>query len=388
MQIYSTSWHIISAFLVFFIGALITIKFTKILRLKLFYGFLIYLWHTFFCLFYLWYSLSNSADSRRYYSQALAGNITFDFGTSGIDYITALLVQGFGLSYLGCFLVFNIIGTIGLLYFDKSLKIATQNSSKKINLLATLIIFLPSVSFWSSAIGKDAISFLSASLALWAALELNRRTLTILFAIGLMLLVRPHMAGLMVMSLALAALFESKSSIIKRVLMGGIAVLIAASLIPFALEYAGVKDGVNTDSLMNYIEERQAHNMEGGGGIDIASMSLPMQLFAYVFRPMLFEARSIFSLSAAIDNLILLYLFIVGGRSLIKNNNQTQKVNRTFMWSYSLLSWLILSMTTANMGIALRQKWMFVPFLIFLLLSVIGQKNTVQNKNMSHLHTP
>ena len=49
--------------------------------------------------------------------------------------------------------------------------------------------------------------------------------------------------------------------------------------------------------------------------------------------------------------------------------------SRIFMWSYSLISWLILAMTTANMGIALRQKWMFAPFLIFLLISIIAKKD-------------
>jgi hypothetical protein len=47
------------------------------------------------------------------------------------------------------------------------------------------------------------------------------------------------------------------------------------------------------------------------------------------------------------------------------------------MWVYVFGSWLILAMTTANMGIALRQKWMFAPMLIFLLISVIGRRRQV-----------
>ena len=48
--------------------------------------------------------------------------------------------------------------------------------------------------------------------------------------------------------------------------------------------------------------------------------------------------------------------------------------NRAFMWVYALMAWGILAMTTANLGIALRQKWMFAPMLIFLFISVIGRK--------------
>lgn len=381
MQIYSNPWHIISALLIFILGILITIKIKNKLNLKSSISILLYLWHTFFCLFYLWYSLSNSADSTRYYSKALAGNITFELGTAGIDYFTALLVQGLGLSYLGCFLIYNLIGSIGLLYFYKTLTLATLNSPKKIKYLTTIIIFLPSISFWSSAIGKDAISFLSVCLALWAALELNRRNFLMLTSISLMLLVRPHMAGLMVIGLSISSFVEPKSSITKKILMGSFSIIIAATLIPYALDYSGIKDEITSDTLMNYIESRQGSNLEGGSSVDIASMSLPMQLFTYLFRPVLFEARSIFSLFAAIDNFILLYLFIAGGYSFFKNKKIIIKgnENRIFMWTYSILSWLVLSMTTANLGIALRQKWMFVPVLIFLLISLTQKKQLTNN---------
>jgi len=34
---------------------------------------------------------------------------------------------------------------------------------------------------------------------------------------------------------------------------------------------------------------------------------------------------------------------------------------------------VVLAMTTANLGIAIRQKWMFAPMLIFLLISLVGK---------------
>ena len=34
--------------------------------------------------------------------------------TEGVDYLTTLLLQGIGLSFLGCFLVFNILVLLDL----------------------------------------------------------------------------------------------------------------------------------------------------------------------------------------------------------------------------------------------------------------------------------
>ena len=151
----------------------------------------------------------------------------------------------------------------------------------------------------------------------------------------------------------------------------------AGAVVPFAIRYVGIGELVNVETLFAYIDERQSYNTEGGGGVDIASMGLPMQMFTYVFRPTLLEARSVLALAASFDNFIFLGLFIAGVFSLVRGRTSSLGENRVFMWSYVLGSWLILAMTTANLGIALRQKWMFAPMLIFLLISVIGKQRPV-----------
>ncbi len=366
-------WSVTSAFLVFLLGALLVVKISSFFKLAAKRGMLIYLWHSVFCLVYLFYVLNNGGDAVAYYNKALVGRFDFNFGTAAVDGLTSLLVHGLRFDMLSCFLFFNIFGSVGLLAFDGSLKHATQFKSKFLKRLATLIIFLPSVSFWSSAIGKDAISFLAVGLAMWSALQLNKRVWLMVLSISLMLAVRPHMAGMIVIGLALSIMFDKKTNIVRRLGLGIIAMIGAAVMIPFALQYAGVSDPSSAEAIMDYVENRQSYNMEGGGGVDISSMSLPMQLFTYMFRPLIFEAHSVTALAAALDNLVLLYLFIVGGYALVMKKARKFTENRKFMWVYAGLAWIVLAMTSANLGIAVRQKWMFAPVLIFLLISLIGK---------------
>tara|TARA_B110001452_G_scaffold191621_1_gene161739 strand:- start:324 stop:602 length:279 start_codon:yes stop_codon:yes gene_type:complete len=82
---------------------------------------------------------------------------------------------------------------------------------------------------------------------------------------------------------------------------------------PFALNYAGLWGAIELDTFMNYLDVRQSNNATCAGGMDIASTD-PMQLFTYMLRLMFFEAWSLFTLSASIDNLILLYLCVAGIR--------------------------------------------------------------------------
>lgn len=379
-------WSIISALIVFFLGLFLIINLSKYFKLKKSQGILIYVWHTIFCLAYLFYVQTFGGDSLAYYKIARSGNFELNFGTSAVYGISSLLAQGLNFGILSCFLVFNIFGAIGLLAFDGAMKHATKNKSASLRRLGTLIVFLPSVSFWSSGLGKDAISFLAMGLALWAALQLNKRILLMTVAIFLMLVVRPHIAGMMVIGLAVSVVFDKNANIIRRLLLSILAIVGTAIMVPFALDYAGVSDSGGVDGLVNYVEDRQSYNMEGGGGVDIANMSLPMQLFTYMFRPVIFEARSITSLAAGIDNLILLYLFIMGLYALISKKPKSFDENRKFMWVYVILAWIVLAMTSANLGIAVRQKWMFAPILIFLLISLVGKDrkpvNAANNPNL------
>lgn len=375
MALYSNYWHIFGVAFILIFGFSLVFNLSGkfgVTRLK---GVFLYIWHTIFCLVYLFHSLENPNDAIDYYNYVKNSNVDFSFGTNSVYFLSYILVRVFDLSILGTFLVYNIFGSLGLISFAGALSYATIDKSIYIKSLSTIIIFLPSISFWSSAIGKDSISFMAIGLALWAALNLKHRFGLMVFALFTMLLVRPHMAAIMLIALAFAAFLESRVSFIKKIFIVFLTISASMVIVPFALTYAGFGDVVDVESFFSYIDTRQGYNMDGGGAIDLAGMSLPSQFFTYMFRPLFFEANSFFSLAASFDNFILLILFVSGGWSMLNGKRSGLGENRVFLWVYALLAWVILSSTTANLGIALRQKWMFAPMLIFLLISVIGRRN-------------
>jgi hypothetical protein len=325
--------------------------------------------------------INNGGDALGYFDAATELDFNTSFGNLGAILPTFFLRHLFDLSFLSVSLIFGVMGTIGLLFFDAALQSAVRNKKKWIKRFSNLLIFMPSISFWSSGLGKDSLSFLSTCLCLWSALNFNKRYHYFALSIAIMFFVRPHIAGIMVIAFLAVVLLESRASTAQKVLMGIASASATAVMVPFALNYAGVGDEVNIVILASYIETRQSYNMEGGGGIDIANMSLPEQLFAYMFRPMFFEINSAFSAAAAFDNLILLSLFIAGGFAMLKGRRSGLGESRLFMWIYALMAWGILAMTTANLGIALRQKWMFAPMLIFLFISVMGRRKLVHPVN-------
>lgn len=381
MTLFSNPWHIISIFLVFVFGAFIAISIRKYFRCTNKRALMLYTWHALFSIVYAVYVINYGGDALGYYKLSLLGDIDFDWGTRGVEIFTSFFSKGLDLSLLGTFLVFQIFGFIGLLAFDAALREVTQYKSRQIRRLATLIVFLPSISFWSAAIGKDSLSFMAMGLALWAAMKLKRRALLMVIAVLVMLFVRPHIAGMMVIGLAGSIVFQRRTPILQRIFFGAAAIAATAVLVPLGLNYAGVGENASSSDVMSYIEGREGQNLQGGSSVDIANMSFPMKLFTYLFRPMPFEANSIFALLASVDNIILLFLFIAGIRAALKKKLPVQfaEHNRMFLWIYCFLVWIVLALTTANLGIAMRQKWMFAPMLIFLLISLIGKERKVMS---------
>lgn len=285
-------------------------------------------------------------------------------GTQGIYALASLFSVGLGMSYGGVFLVFNLFGVIGLLFFAAALAETTRFLSKRSKSLALLILFLPGISFWSSAIGKDSLSFMGAGLVCWAALDMRRRYPAIVIAILVFLLARPHMAGVLLISLAIASAVAMKMSIGKRIGLLVLLLPIVLAGVTFGLQYAGLGDAQGIEDIESYIEKRQGYNLGGGSSMDIASMSVLMRIFSYMFRPLPIEASGLLGLIVSVENTILFLVAVYAAYRAIKAPSAIDRSARMLLIIFSTISLIILANTTANLGIAIRQKWMFLPMLI------------------------
>lgn len=327
--------------------------------------FLIYIWHSLFIFAYIFFLKQNGGDSIAYYEAALSGTVEFNFGTAAVQYLVLLLVKFFDVSFLGAFFVFSYIGFLGLLFMDSALNHIESPKNNMVSSLKFLIVFFPSISFWSVAIGKDSIAFLACCLCLWSYLNISSRFAGLFLSIILMLFVRPHIGAIMSLTLALAVLISSSTSKFAKFFIFLVISMMSVPLATVALKFVGLSaDDLNSNSLNNYIETRQSYNMSGGGSVDISSMNIFQQLYTYLFRPAFYEINSFLSLFAALENLFLFVFFIYILIFIYKNGIKKHR-NYLFFILYFLACWIVLATTTANLGIALRQKWMFTPMLLF-----------------------
>ena len=370
LAFFNSGIDVFSNFLVFLIGAIIILSIAGVFNASRVRVFGLYIWHTIFSIAYAYLSTLGGADSISYYLKSLDQLGEFSMGTMAITHFTAIFSQGLGLSYYGVFLIFNIFGVIGLIAVDAALRHATVDKSKFVKQLALIVVLLPSINFWTSAIGKDSLSFMATCLALWSAIHLRKRYFMMMIAVLVMFIVRPHISGIMVISLAIGIVLSRGENYLQKIIFLALSLIGVILITPIMLGYISLQADVTVESIQELIKLRQSFNQAGDGRIDISSMGLPEQVFSYLFRPLPHQAHSFFALMASLDNLFLLLVFLFSIQSLLKLKKSTilfmhPQENRWFMLIFAITTLLILAVTTANSGIAVRQKWMFMPMLLY-----------------------
>ncbi len=133
-------------------------------------------------------------------------------GTTFLDDLTGIVYTVMGPSQLGGFLVFSFIGFWGLFLFHRAALIGFPEADQR--RYALLVLFLPSLLFWPSSIGKEAVMLLSLGLCAYGSARILERLaggwLVLAAGLGLGYLVRPHVPVVVLAALSVAILFRPR----------------------------------------------------------------------------------------------------------------------------------------------------------------------------------
>jgi hypothetical protein len=361
---------IISIGLVFFLGAIVILRAAKIFKIGQARALILYSWHSLFCIIFSALVWNNGGDALHYYQASITEATQSWLGTSAIYAVTSIPAYWLGLSFIATSMIFNILGTVGLIAFDATLQPIVASKSRFTQQLAYFAPFLPSMSFWSSGIGKDSLSFMGICLAIWAMQSIKTRSLVFAFAVMLTFFVRPHIGGLLLICFGSGFVFGSRLSVATKSLFAFLASVAAFFVVPVAIGYAGLDENASIDDINEIIERRQELNMAGGSSLDIGSMSRPVRIFSYLFRPLFLDAKNSQALISSLENAAILLFLFVSIRFLLTRNFFKFLGTNIFYVFYFLSTTIVLSETTANLGIAVRQKWMIIPVLFIILFSI------------------
>ena len=349
------------------------------------YKFVLFFYHLFFI--YLAYQIRITrgiSDSHSYWAQKI--NIDnyswFDFADYGANFILFLNYPSIklGFPFWFGFFVYGVIGFFGILkWIEFSEKVVGKINFKGYNLLP-ILFFLPNLHYWTATLGKEPLVFLSLAYVFNFLVDFNFGKIQAGFAFLLLLLIRPHVALLLLFSIMVVVFFQKKYSLKSRIifLISSLSIVSILSYMVFKLALIRYWDWnrilySNEYSILSFRNSRAY--------VPMLDYSIWYKLFSLNFRPLFFDTYTIWTFLASFENVFTLSFYIFALLFCIRNLKKMHFPDWTkIVFLFALVSSLVYIQRYANLGIFMRTKIMFQPFVWVAILYSIKQALNFHSK--------
>jgi hypothetical protein len=296
-----------------------------------------------------------------------------EWGTQVIRYAAGIVMTFVGPSLRTTFLVFSLIAFAGLVCMAVAYgRGGSQGSTRH---AALLLFFWPSLWFWPSSVGKEAVLLLAIGLVTLGYVGNGRRIRWAPMTAGLILalIIRPHVAGVLAVA-ACASEWTSGGWTSRRFVQSMVTSALTITLLVKAFTLLGV-NSTDYTSVESFVTHWAQQTSQGGSAIERADSSLvavPMAFINILFRPFLTEARSAVAIVSSLEMLAFwaLVLLNVQRLSSVFRSWQTNRLLR-FVIPFALLYILMIGLTFQNLGIIARQRTLVLPALLMVLATTM-----------------
>jgi hypothetical protein len=295
------------------------------------------------------------------------------WGTPFLTKLAGIALIFTGPSLRAGFLAFSLLAFFGLYAIAKGFR-NTQPGPQAVRLAAWIWLW-PSLWFWPSSIGKEAVLVLGIGLTVlgYARQRGGVRWPLFLAGLGFTFCIRPHVA--MVLALAAAAahwLGSWRRFSLRRVLEAGLAV--ALSFVAFSgMRTQFGLESADFEGMKEFIAWRSEQTLQGRssiGGVPIGVAGVPMAFVNVWMRPFLWEAHNATSAFAALE-IAVFWLLVWQRRAAVRYALKNWRHHRLLRFSVPFLLFytLMIGMAFGNLGIIARQRAPIFPFMLMLLVA-------------------
>lgn len=298
-------------------------------------------------------------------------------GTRFVETVTSLVYVPAEPSLLVGYFVFASLGFVGsvLLYLAFRIAVPTAHLRR----YALLIFFLPSLLFWPTSIGKEALMMFGIGTAsygvaaLLAGTRIRAATFVTVGVVG-MAAIRPHVAVMLVASLVVALIFSRRIGVrfSTRLVVGLITVAAVWWLSALAMTQLGLEPGES--GLDEFLLEQERLTQQGGSAVVGAPVRNPVDLpeatLRVLFRPLPNEAHNAQAMMSALENVALLALILWRLPSLWRHRSMLRSYPY-LLFSLAFVGQFVIAFSSIfNLGILARQRVQALPFLLAVVVAM------------------
>jgi hypothetical protein len=301
--------------------------------------------------------------------------------TNFMRWMTGIIYFNFGKSLLGAFVLLALLAVVGSYFWYRGLADSVPFVNKRLYLI--FMMFAPSIVFWPSSLGKEALMQLGVGAAAWATgLVLTGRFLR---AVPLMLgggwliwIVRPHLLALVTVGAAIPYFVgrvrrgdKRLSTFMHRPIGMVIVGLLVVFTVTLGANFLGFQK-ISLEAVQEQLDENTARTSYGGstfshGSNSLSPLALPLGLVTVLFRPFPWETTSAFQLLASLESAALIILIVWRFSSITA---AIQRCRRYPFLLYCMVLLVFYGMTFssfANFGLLNRERSLVLPALYALI---------------------
>lgn len=357
---------------------------------------------------YYEYAVHNGADSISYFNNAhtsFSGAGT-SFSSFVVGYLRKYLV---GDSYFAAFMFSSALSFCGSVFYFLAYKKLLDRISggakyylldkRIIQYPALILLCWPSYFFWSAGLGKDSFVFLSLGMLLYCFSSgrfFNSRLLLLSIFILLGLMMRPYLLIILVAAAMIYSLLNLQKSIFfKLKIMIAITIIVLAAT-PVLINYGGgilSSFGSLTDVASFAIHQENALNTGSSIPLPTDNPKLIFFFLPYLFAgnllfPLFIGANNLMGMVSSLENIVLLSFIIFFAR----NKPIWQKIKKMapisqFFLMYFIVGMSFLGLINTNLGLAMREKMMYVPAFLINIMLVYSYKRILVIQYALNLHS-
>lgn len=297
-------------------------------------------------------------------------------GTAFIRGVTGYFYLFAGSSLAVGMLAYGMLAFWGALYYLKAFREFFPN--RDFRAMALFFFFYPSVAFWTSSIGKDALIFLFLGMSIYrlalAFKELSLKNIALLaLPVAGVMIVRPHIALMLLVAACCTLLLSQRIPGSRRfVVRAGAALLFIAGiaiLLPLVKQRLFLED-LTLASASEFLEWQQRVTSRGGSSLEVSdSFTTRVAKAPLMFvRPFPWEAHNLTSALAATEGVLFLAVLWKRRRFLVANLCSAREHPFVLLTVLLMIEFSVSFSSIGNFGILTRQRIMMLP-LLFMLLS-------------------
>jgi len=300
-------------------------------------------------------------------------------GTGSVRVVAGLVHAVSFDDLLVSFTAFTLVAFLGCLLFLRAVRVALPDADH--HRYAMLVMLWPSLWFWPSSLGKEALMLFGIGAASLGAARLLTHTVgrgLVWLTVGLASVgfVRPHVGLLVVAALAVAVILRSGDRRAGRTatrVVAAVAVLLGGALLSDATANRFQVDALGTEQISQTLEYTATQTSTGNATFTPVQITSPVQVpgavVTVLFRPLPGESRSPEGLATSLEGAALALLLVL---SIPRLTTAARRLRRDPYLLYALsfvLLFIYAFSVIGNFGILARQRTQVLP-LLFVALAV------------------